>query len=624
MCGIAGIISQNNINLELVRAEKIQQHRGPDASGCLQQQIGNWNIGLGHQRLSIIDLSEAGNQPMASADGQAWLVYNGEVYNYLEIRAEFEQAGFHFRSTSDTEVILQALQHWGPERALPKFNGMWAFAYLDKVKQRLILARDRLGVKPLYYFQSEGQLYFASEIKTILAMVGGRFSLNYQVIGRYLLQSLLETDNQTFFVGINKVPAAHLAEIDLTAASLALSFKPYWQLNLEEPPMGTGDDIQEEVRALFFDAVRLRLRSDVPLGILLSGGVDSSAIAVAMQEVLGPGANLNLLSAVSRDPRFDESQYIDIVARHLDQPVHKVMLDFQPSQAFDYLEKVCWFNDEPAYSFAVVSQYLLMEKAKDLGITVVLSGQGGDELLCGYKKYLGFYLQALMRQGQFSTAFKTFWSFWHQDTVLGQFSMQEAKRYLPSFLRPKELNIAGEKLTGFQSEMVGLSQNMTIPERQALDYQRFSIPILTHFEDRMSMAWARELREPFLDYRLLEKVIPLPPSLKLQHGWTKYIFRKAMEPYLPPEITWRKDKQGFVNPQSEWLKHELRPGVLKYFSEDSRMFKLGLVNYDNLQRKYRAYCQQPALKGNIWLIDIFNPLALEIWLRTFQDHILDS
>lgn len=621
MCGIAGFISNNNNNLELSQAESIQKHRGPDASGCLYLQVGDWHIGLAHQRLSIIDLSDAGNQPMAAADGQSWIIYNGEVYNYLEIRAELEQAGLQFHSTSDTEVILAALQYWGPEKALPKFNGMWAFAYLDGLHNRLILSRDRVGVKPLYYFFSERQLYFASEIKTILTMVGGRFSLNYQVIGKYLLQSLLETDNQTFFAGIAKVPAAHLVEIDLASPSLSLTFKPYWRLHFAEPPNDAGEGILKEVQDLFFDAVRLRLRSDVPLGILLSGGVDSSAIAVAMQQVLGPGANLNLLSAVSRDHRFDESQYIDIVARRLDQPVHKVMLDFQPSQAFDYLEKVCWFNDEPVYSFAVVSQYLLMQKAKELGITVVLSGQGGDELLCGYKKYLGFYIQSLLRQGHIPTALKTFWSFWRQDTVLGQFSMMEAKRYLPSFLRPQELNIAGEKLKDFQPETLGLSNNMTLQERQALDYQRFSIPILTHFEDRMSMAWARELREPFLDYRLIEKIIPLPPRYKLRHGWTKYIFRQAMAPFLPPEITWRKDKQGFVNPQSEWLKHELRPGVLDYFGQDSLMFKLGLVNHDNLRQKYCAYCQQSALKGNIWLIDIFNPLALEIWLRKFHDFI---
>lgn len=624
MCGIAGIVSRTqDIREKLLKAQRVQHHRGPDAQGIYQQQINQWYVGLGHQRLSILDLTEAGSQPMTFGNGNSWIVYNGEVYNYLEIREKLEKLGHRFRGESDTEVILAALEHWGPEKALTRFNGMWAFAWLDGQNNRLVLSRDRVGIKPLCLFLQDSCLYFASEVKTILEMTEQKFALNYQVIGEYLIQSLQETSNETFFADIEKLPAASYGVVDLSAEVLRIELNSYWNPPEQEFSNFSEDQLIEQIREIFIDAIRLRLRSDVPVGVLVSGGVDSSSIASLMQRLLGKDVPLNLLSAVSRDSRYDESPFIDIISKYLECHTYKVMLDFNPKQAFDYLEKVCWFNDEPVGSFSNVAHYLLMQQAQDLGITVILSGQGADELLCGYKKYLGFYVQALARCSQYLKAGEVLWSFWQQGTILNQFSIGEAKRYLPRYFQGSELDIRGQSLKNFVPKSVGLGTEMTIQQRQNLDLEKFSVPSLLHYEDRMSMAWSREIRVPFLDYRLIEALLPIPVEMKLRKGWTKYIFRKAIEPYMPEQIVWRKDKQGFVNPQGEWLKNELKPEVVKrYFCEDSLIINKQLVSHNNLIEKYKKYCQQKSSKSKIWYKEIFNPLALEIWLRKFEKYIV--
>jgi asparagine synthase (glutamine-hydrolysing) len=623
MCGIAGIVCRrSNVMDVLKRAENVQKHRGPDAQVCTQYGVQNLTIGFSHQRLSVLDLSESGNQPMTFKDQKGMLIHNGEVYNYKEIRSELKSFGYSFKSDTDTEVILTALHHWDLEDALSRFNGMWAFAWLDLEHSQIILSRDRAGKKPLYYYQDGEQFYFASEIKTLLEMTNNKFSLNFQIVGEYLQQALSDTSTETFFRGIKKLPPAHYGVIDLSSETLQLPLKSYWAVDFQERHFHSETESIEYLRELFIDSVRLRLRSDVPIGVLLSGGIDSSSIAAVTQHLLGKGREINMLSAVSTDSRYDESPFIDRVGRHLGLDVHKVVLDFRPEQAMDYLYQVSWFNDEPVGSFANVAHYLLMKQAKELGITVILSGQGADELLCGYKKYLGFYIQHLLRSHQYIKLAKVLSEFMRQSTVVNQFSMQEAKRYLPSVFKPIKYETLGEALRDYKPVSVGMAKGLTVQERQALDVERFSVPVLTHYEDRMSMAWSREIRLPFLDYRIMEMLIPLPVESKLSYGWTKYIFRKAIGQFLPPEIVWRKDKQGFVNPQSEWLKKDLRKEVEKYFDGESLIFKNEMVDRGNLTKKYEAYCQQSSGKGSIWFRDIFNPLALEIWLRKFESYIV--
>lgn len=624
MCGIAGVVSNgldhNEIHKCLQCANNIQNHRGPDAQGIHIEDKAPYKVGLAHQRLSILDLTDAGNQPMNAFNGQSYIVYNGEVYNYLEIRRELQELGYSFRSNSDTEVVITALQHWGIENALNRFNGMWALAWLNIKENKLYLARDRFGVKPLYYSLNKKGLFFASEIKTILEMTQQRYSLDYQVVGEYLQQSLAESSDKTFFQGIDKIPAGSYAEIDLNSQSSLFNLHQYYDLknNLEDKELQVVDgDLIEQVRELFFSAVSLRLRSDVPLGVLLSGGIDSSSIAAVIPKT----EDIQLLSAVSQDKRFDESPFIDIMARHLNLPVNKVTLDLGADQAFALLDKVCWHNDEPVGSFSNVAHYLLMEQAKELGVTVILSGQGADELLCGYRKYLGFYIQEMLRKSDYKGVIGNIAQFMFNGTVINQFSLAEAGRYLPKRMRPRVPNINGDALADFEPQLVGLAPGMDVRARQISDVYKYSVPILTHFEDRMSMAWSREVRVPFLDYRLVELLINLPINMKLNRGWTKYIFRKALEPYLPKAVIWRKDKQGFINPQSEWLKNSLKPNVLDYFQEGSLIFKYGLVKRDQLLELYGRYCRQKPNRGQVWFKDIFNPLALEIWLRQNERHI---
>lgn len=624
MCGIAGIITletDESLAHRLDLMVKAQAHRGPDGEGRWLGEVGRMGVAVGHSRLAIIDLSEGGAQPYVSRDGRYVLTYNGEIYNYRELREELVREGVEFQTESDTEVLFHALIRWD-EGALPKLNGMWAFALLDSKRGTMLLSRDRFGIKPLYLYRGKRGLLFASEIKALLAGTRERFQPNLKVVARYLNQALLDAQSDTFFTGIEALPPGHFLKVNL-AAGYPFKFVPrrYWSLPEQDSFTGTEDERIETVRETFVDAVRLRLRSDVAVGVLLSGGVDSSSIAAAMHRILGSRADLRLLSAVSDDPRFDEQPFINRMGAHLGCQVTKVPLRFGPQECFDLLGQVVYANDEPVGSLSNVAHYLLMREAKRFGVTVVLSGQGADEILCGYRKFLGFYLESLVRTGHPLKATGVFLGFLRQRTTLSQLSLSEAKRYLPAMRRLSGPDIRGSALRECEFALnVGLNGENLIT-RQARDVESFSVPALLHYEDRMSMAWSREIRVPFLDYRLVNMLLPLEPAWKLRQGWTKWIFRKAMEPYLPPEVAWRKDKQGFVNPQSEWFKRELRDEVRNFLAGEWLTARAGLIDQAAMRARYERYCRQPAVSGVLGFKDIFNPICLEIWARRFADHI---
>ena len=619
MCGLAGLVTNStkiNIFACLTTAENIQRHRGPDMQAKKIIATDNWQIGFAHQRLSILDLSIAGAQPMQSATANSCIIYNGEVYNYREIKSYLALNAY--QSNTDTEVVINSLEELGIKQALPKFNGMWAFVWFNQLTKRLYLCRDRVGVKPLYYYLNDNTLYFASEVKTILEVSQDYFSLDYQAVGEYLLQSLQDTSNNSFYNEIKAVPAGHYIEIDLNKANLELQIHQYW--DVMNAQLVTGTDLIEHVQYLFDDAVRLRMRSDVPVGVTLSGGLDSSSIAAAMKKDLGNSDNLYILSATSPGSLLDESPFIDIMAQSLDAAIHKVEFNWTASQAIELLKTTTWYNDAPIGSFSNVGHYLMMKKAHELGITVILSGQGADEILCGYKKYLGFFLQSLWREKKLVTASLILLGFLLKRSIINQFSWNEAARYLPKSFIKTNIDISGPNLKQhYQAQVLGLKNKQTMQQRQAADLNQFSVPFLTHYEDRMSMAWSREIRLPFLDYRLMELFINLPTIKKINHGTTKLILRQAMDSMLPQQITWRKDKQGFVNPQEDWLRNELVEQILHYFSEGALIFKLGLVNRNALLAKYKNYCS-PRQK-NVWYREIFNPLALEIWLQLNKKYL---
>jgi len=600
-------------------AHAVQGHRGPDGSGTATFKFDRHSLLLAHQRLAIIDLTQAGSQPMSYRDGLGSIVYNGELYNYLELRDELRREGEEFSTQSDTEVLLSALHRWGPAQALSRFNWMGAFAWLDRRNQRLTLARDAGSEKPLYYWSDSQQFIFASEIKTLLTLADRKFQLDRDVIGRFIHQGLTDTSPRTFFKDISQLTASSYLQLDLTVDRPELNPVAF------APPPYPGDantlslrDCISEVRRLFIDSVRVRLRSDVPVGVLLSGGVDSSSIAAVAHHLQGDLGAPQLLSSISDDARFDETEHINAMERHLRQDAWKVVLHTSAATVGEDLAMLNWINDQPVTGLSALGHFRLMECAKQRGLKVIMSGQGADEIFLGYRKYLGFYLQSLIGQRRPFRALGVLGAFVANRTVVNQFALGDAKRYVP-FLR-RESDLDGEWLRGWDPASVGLGAG-SLADRQAADIRELSVPALCHYEDRMSMAMSREIRLPFLDSRLVDLMLRVPDDYKLRRGWTKYCLREAMRPFLPRQIAWRKDKKGFSNPQGEWLKRDLKAPVADAFGPGGQLSAKGIMNSAALLLKYGRYCKQAPRGGSIWYREIFAPFSLDIWMRQYAAWI---
>ena len=595
-------------------------HRGPDSAGVWSGDVCGRGVGVGLRRLRILDLSEAADQPMVSRDGRYVLVFNGEIYNYLELRARLENEGVTFRTHGDTEVLLEALTRWGSD-ALNELNGMWALVLIDTVTGEALLARDRFGVKPLYYHSDGRSLWLASEVKVILAATQRKFRVNAEVVKTYLHQGLLNTGQATFFEEIREFPAGHFARVALRdAAEGRFEPKRFWTTQSDGAPARSEAELIEIVRETFIDAVRIRLRSDVPVGVLLSGGCDSSAIAAAVHHLDPSRTDIRLISAVAEHGP-DEQPFIDTMAAHIRRPVSKVVLNYAPRETFGLVSDAAYYNDEPIGGFSSVAHYLLMKRAKELGVTVLLSGQGADESLCGYKKYLGFQVKHLLRTGHYAQAASLLAGFVSNGTVLSQFTFRHSKYYLPSWVRAAEIDISGPALRDVDGWVsVGLNGH-DVRQRQVRDIESLSVPALVHYEDRMSMSSSREIRLPFLDYRLVSLLVPLPIEYKLRDGWTKWIFRRAMAPLMPEAIAWRKDKQGFTTPQLTWLRTELREATTQLLNEPWVSEDLGLISRAAVRRRYDAYLGSRVGALTIGVDDIFPALALELWARRFSSAL---
>jgi asparagine synthase (glutamine-hydrolysing) len=596
-------------------------HRGPDSSGVWAQSVRGQGVAIGLRRLRILDLSVAADQPMVSTDGRYALVFNGEIYNYIELREQLKQLGATFRTNGDTEVLLEALKHWGVD-AFNRLNGMWATVLIDTVKGEALFGRDRFGVKPLYMYSNGTNLWVASEVKCILESTGHKFKVNAGVVKNYVQQGLLNVGSSTFFEGIREFPAGHFARVSLSdAAAGRIEPTRFWTNSTDDVPELDEGALIEKVRETFIDAVKIRLRSDVPVGVLLSGGCDSSAIAAAVNHLHPSRTDIKLISAVAEKGQRDESPFIDAMASHIGRSVDKVVLNYAPSDAFNLISEAAFYNDEPIGGFSSIAHYLLMKRAKDLGVTVLLSGQGADESLCGYKKYLGFQLKHLVRTGKVVEAGSLLAGFASNGTVVSQLTFRHAKYYLPAWMRSTEIDISGEALRGINGRVhVGLNGH-DVRQRQVLDIESLSVPALVHYEDRMSMSASREIRLPFLDYRMVSLLVPLPIRYKLRDGWTKWIFRKAMEPLMPSTITWRKDKQGFTTPQLTWLKSELREQMFTFLDEPWLSEDLGLIRRDAVRQRYNAYLGTRLGAATMGVDDIFPAIALELWARRFSSSL---
>jgi len=622
MCGFLGFIGSpiKGFDDRWNQAKSFQYQRGPDNQSERKQLYKKHKLFLGFQRLSIIDLNSNANQPMVSEKDESIIVFNGEIYNYIELKEELISNGCSFDTNSDTEVLFKAIRYWGPQKACGKLNGMWAFAFFDMVSGDMFLSRDRFGKKPLYYYLSDEGLYFASEAKSLLTMIGKKFPLNYQVIGEFLFQSQLNTSNAYFLKDIHQIPANSIIHFSFFEKVIKQKSIKYWRFPNEGYDDERSNNLIEIIRKKFFDAVNIRLRSDVPVGILLSGGLDSSSIASAVKHL--NNYDVKLFSAIDNDPQYDESPFIDIMANYLNADVKKLNLSLDKENIFETLEELIWFNDQPVASLSNLSHYLLVKMARDSGIKVLMTGQGADELMCGYRKYLVFYAQYLIRNRKFGRAYSLLSKFYNNNAILNQFNFSEAKRYLKGFSKIGINNSKGDALKDFINLKIGLEKGATIFSRQLMDLKYFSLPQLLHTEDRMSMALSTEMRVPFLDFKFVETILPLSENNKLNNGWTKYIFRKSMEKFLPSEITWRKDKQNFGNSQGELLKGPLSKEIRNnYFSPDSLIFKKEIMRRSELIKTFEKYINQPVNKGFVSYKEIFAPISLEIWLRKFENFI---
>lgn len=620
MCGIAGILRPAGATVradEIVRLTDLIAHRGPDDAGLHL----DGPVGLGHRRLSIVDLSPAGHQPMASADGSAWIVFNGEIYNHVELRRQLEGLGHSFRSSTDTEVILAAFRQWR-EDCVARFEGMWAFAIWEPARRRLFCSRDRLGIKPFYYALANGSFAFASEIKAVLAsgVVPARAdpgALRLQLVYRARTAS-----DATCFEAVRQLPPAHNAVFE----DGRLSLHRYWDTDARDDP---GDWRGPDLATRFLDelgqAVGSHLRSDVPVGACLSGGLDSGSLALlASRRMATP---LRTFSVTYPGTPFDESRWIHALTA---QERNLAPSESSPdgSDLIDVLERATWHYEEPLWGHSVYSWWQVMKSVHAGGIKVVLNGQGADELLAGYPRYYPTYLRQLLLTGRWPSFVRNFEGFRRQQGGLSRAALLRdlATPFWPDWLR-RGARLAGRGQAYDDRFLAPALRSMRDPGAEALARRAFNsldrhlrsdltatrLPELLQAEDRFSMAFSIESRVPFLDRRFVEFALALPAHEKIESGTTKVVMRKAMRGLLPDITVDRRDKQGYPTPGDTWL----RQHGAEYAGDllASRSFRERGV-FDPAATD-AAFAQWRA--GNGKLPGLWTWLSTEIWFRRYLD-----
>lgn len=631
MCGIAGIVASEGFEPSVLQSmTHLIRYRGPDGFGfaftrfsdaCHVEIIHNQDclpsnlrpqVGLGNRRLAILDVSAAGSQPMQIDHGAYTITFNGEIYNYKEIRELLECAGHHFRTHTDTEVILYAYKQWGQD-CLSRFNGMWAFALWDHTQQKLFCARDRFGVKPFYYAFYGGAFFFASEIKQILQVTGMPRVANPRTSFRFLEWGLLDHSAETFFEGVWQLRAGHALMLEPARDPKPVVHR-YWELQTEPQEHRTDAKAIAEFRGLFQQSVSLRLRSDVPVGVALSGGLDSSSVLCEAREI-APTMQFQTFSACFDDAEIDEREYIAAAIQATGGISCKT---FPQAKSFwENLHSILYHQDEPVGSTAAFPQWCVMAEARAHNVPVILGGQGGDEALCGYQKYQFFHLWHLFRAGN-PRVLREF-VMWSRQGASSHVALTAATRYLPSFFRaPFSLTkrIATEELRHASRDVQSrLGSGQSIAERQKTDLTYSSIPALLHHEDRASMAHSVESRLPFLDYRLVEFSLRCPPSLKLRDGWSKWLLRNALVDTLPEKIRLRKTKLGFHTPERRWMQLGLQNGHRPLWEGTNLKMRRFIEPL-----KFKNECQKfvRGTTGALAASALFRAISLELWAQVFS------
>ena len=627
MCGIAGLLSIDVRDLNpIFGMTSVQAHRGPDGAGHVlfaedgspklfgdaprDRAVTPGRLALGHRRLAIIDCTDAGHQPMSYADGRYWITYNGEVYNYRELREELRAMGCAFRSGSDTEVILAAFATWGTD-CFARFNGMWALAIWDAAEGELVLSRDRFGVKPLHLVRQDDTLLFASEIKGVLAASTGPVMANDQIVHDYLVHGVVNADNETFFAGIESFPPGCHAVV--SPRDLVVTPRAYWRLDLSARSGMTFGQASEAFRALITSAVSLRMRSDVPVGACLSGGLDSSSIVCLMAGIVDKP--VHTFTARFPEPEFDEGEWAQRVVDATGANGH-VSMPSEDALIRDF-EDLVWHQEEPFSSASLYAQWLVMRQARESGVPVLLDGQGADEILGGYRKFYAFHVLSLLRRGHVLGAMREILAV-AANGDRGYLRWQEGVRYLPGFLQRRTFTIASYLRPELHalglSTAVALGAADDIRLRQVQDLTRYSVPSLLRYEDRNSMAWSVESRVPFLDYRLVEFAIGLPVEYKLRHGRTKAVLRNGLRGIVPDRVLDRRDKMGFVTPQSRWMNGVLGKHVEGLCEEAGP----ALNKWVDLPRLLCAWRESTPAQRQTAQMLMFRLGTLAQWLTRFQ------
>ena len=602
MCGIFGILNtQSSIKIELLKKMSHSlRHRGPDDEGFLLTNLNTgevlpcsgidsdsniplrqidydlnekYNFAFGHRRLAILDLSIAGHQPMANDSKRLWLTYNGEIYNYIELREQLRAKGYLFHTGTDTEVILTAYQEWG-ENMLTKLIGMFAFSLLDLDRNVIFCARDFLGIKPFYYCLNAHEFAFASEPKALLDLPWVSRTVDPGRLYEYLRYGLSDYGEDTLFSQIKQLQAAHFLKISYSNSSnkFVAEIMPYWQININNRQDLSFDESSTHLRDLFIQNITMHLRSDVPVGVCLSGGIDSSSILMVMRQILGKSEAIHAFSYVAKESSFlNEEKWGNMVAQASGAIHHKIT----PS-AYDLvsdMDKLIRAQDEPMATTSVFAQRCLFRCAQEAGIKVMLDGQGADEIMGGYHSLVAVRLSSMIHQFDWLSAFRVF--------RLGSSSMENyrlrllltaAGRLLPQFSQkifryvldegptPRWLNKKWFESRGVVLECRYPPVGKNMFREEAWEFiKHLSLPQLLRWEDRNSMSSSVESRVPFLTPELVQFTLSLPDNYVIDEaGCTKAVFRKAMRGIVPDKILDRKDKIGFETPERQWMA-ELRP-----------------------------------------------------------------
>jgi asparagine synthase (glutamine-hydrolysing) len=641
MCGIFAHLDlgQNQIDIQTLEAMSSSiAHRGPDDYGYAffelrgsgrtvesKPPLQAWDLSqfqgllvFGHRRLSIIDLSEAGHQPMCNETGEVWIIYNGEIYNYQELAKELTGKGHLFKSRTDTEVILHAYEEWGLE-CLNRFNGMWAFALWDGKRQRLFCSRDRFGIKPLYYFFNGKKFVIASEIKALFQDFTIERIPNHCRIYDYLEDGYLDHTEETCFTNIYQLKGSHYLTLELQDTQIPrLNIQRYW--DIERSEMDEGAPFHVRFFELFEDSIRIHMRSDVPVGTCLSGGLDSSSIVMVAKRFLGSNSH-KTFSSCFEDKTYDEREFIDAVSKSAGTQPHFVFP--KAKDLFQEIETIIWHQDEPFGSTSIYAQWNVFKLTKFNHVKVVLDGQGGDELLAGYHPYFGAYLGELLGTLRLWQFFQELQRIKDLHRYSYFWFIQYLVRSMVTLQTVKTLKILMRRRAKWLKRNGTIEEPLASPKKfrnllfnslyQSLMY--FTLPSYLHYEDRNSMAHSIEARVPFLDYRLVEFVFSLPMDQLIKNGMTKSILREAMKELLPETVRTRMDKMGYVTPEDIWFRGPLKSEI-EDILESKSFSEREYFEVEEIKKTFAEHCAgRVDLGSTIW-----RWVNLELWFRTFIDQ----